>query len=699
MNRPVPIKTLVCAFVIILIIAVSFRQSPPGEVALLKGLPADAQSLCAFDSAGFAALFGSGVVTKNGFVRPANSLNFGGILDPNCKFYAWAEQMFLWATSPEPGGTGNRDRIFDSPAFFDVSPLDSNNNRTLIPHEPGMAHTMSVFSRQRGAHDLPIIVSKSGEILEVLPPAVSAKGRQLVLNASGDTVEVAGAGGGVDGLRDKAGRRIEGIRPLIPAALKGQDVVQRIQLDKTHSIFLKASGEQLETNQGEADNSVLLSQQGSLVYYSIMVNDVYAYLLTGLKTGAIVPIPDFLGRSFPHFPTNTADLAQITNLARTQGSTLVDSNALAIVLKASWVEASSLPHPEHYIRVKAVVPAYKKQNADSWTFKGTKTTTLAMVGLHVVGSMPNHPELIWATFEHYKNTPNAGYTYVNSSGSIVSMPRNTSSDDWLFSAHGAADPFNQEHMHMVSRDIQSDAPFHISASNTIRWKPFGNAANFFPNNEDPDVAYANTKIIAINNSVHRWLKPGDPRVNYNFIGATWTFDGSDGNASNGAGTKRLSNSTMETYQQGSDTLATGGTCFSCHTGDINHSSHIFSTTQPLFTLARKMADNAVSKVTAGDSARVLSNAAASGTGQDHIALYPNPANDLITVTVTTNATGNSRLTISDMQGKVLVQQQVFIQDPSTRIQVPVSQLSPGMYFVRVYTTHGRKVLAGKFVKQ
>src|SRR6187402_2340407 len=110
MNRFVPTKTLVCALGIVLIIAFSYYQalpgaasryraksnnvaiSPllasPGEVTLLKGLPDDAQSLCAFDSAGFAAFFDSGVITKNGFVKPANSLNFGGILDPNCRFYS-----------------------------------------------------------------------------------------------------------------------------------------------------------------------------------------------------------------------------------------------------------------------------------------------------------------------------------------------------------------------------------------------------------------------------------------------------------------------------------------------------------------------------------------------------------------------------------------------------------------------------------
>lgn len=719
MSRLVPAKTLVSAFVITLLIAGAYYQAlpgapsryhtiqrVPGRISTLNGLPADAQSLCAFDSAGFAALFATGKVTKNGLVRPANSLDFGGILDPNCRFYTWAEQMFLWTTSPASGRRNNPDEhIFDSPAFFDVSPPDSGNQRTLISHEPGTIHAMSVFGRQKGAHHLPIVMSKSGKIMEVLPPVFSKKGKQLVMNAGGDTVEVdkafAASGTVQPRILDRSGSRIEGIKPLIPVALKDQDIVQPIQLDNTHSIFLKASGEVLETNQGEADNSVLLSQRGSLVYYSIMVNDVYAYLLTGLKTGAIIPLPDFLGRVFPHFPTTSADLAQITGFARTNKVTLPDSNALAIVLKASWVEASSLRDPHHYIRVKAIVPVYKKANHDTWSFRGTKRTTLALVGLHVVGSMPNHPELIWATFEHYKNTPDAGYTYVNTSGTIVTMPRNTSGH-WLFCADGAGGPFNQQYMHMAGSNIESNPPFHISAGNTIRWKPFGNATDFFPGDEDPDVAYANTKIIALNNSVHRLLKKGDVRANYNFIGATWTFDGSDGNINNGAGTKRLSNTTMETYQQGNDTLSTGGTCFSCHTGDINHSSHIFANTRPLFAMAKTIADNALTpKQTTAitDSVRSKINVIAHGPGQERITLYPNPAKDLLTVTMVSGARGNSRIKICDMQGRTLVQQQVFIQDATTSIQIPVSQLPAGIYFVQLYTEQGRKVLAGKFLKQ
>src|ERR1051325_2042865 len=73
----------------------------------------------------------------DGAVKPADGIQFPN--QPNCSFYKWSEQMFLWATSPAPpsyGGGGGR--IFNSPVFYDVSPLDANHDRTLIPHSSGL---------------------------------------------------------------------------------------------------------------------------------------------------------------------------------------------------------------------------------------------------------------------------------------------------------------------------------------------------------------------------------------------------------------------------------------------------------------------------------------------------------------------------------------------------------------------------------
>ena len=66
---------------------------------------------------------------------------------PNCGFYQWSEQMFLWLTSPAPPAYGGGANIFDSPAFFDVSPPDASGNRTFLAHAPGFIHAFPLWSR------------------------------------------------------------------------------------------------------------------------------------------------------------------------------------------------------------------------------------------------------------------------------------------------------------------------------------------------------------------------------------------------------------------------------------------------------------------------------------------------------------------------------------------------------------------------
>src|SRR5271155_258377 len=95
-------------------------------------LPSDAQPLCTVPASTFATWFASGKPSVSGVVNPANSVGFSP--SGNCDFYTWAKQMFLWLTSPAPSVYGGNGLIMDSPVFYDVSPPDSNGNRTLLPH-------------------------------------------------------------------------------------------------------------------------------------------------------------------------------------------------------------------------------------------------------------------------------------------------------------------------------------------------------------------------------------------------------------------------------------------------------------------------------------------------------------------------------------------------------------------------------------
>ena len=84
----------------------------------------------------------------------------------------------------------------------------------------------------------------------------------------------------------------------------------------------------------------------------------------------------------------------------------------------------------------------------------------------------------------------------------------------------------------------------------------------------------NTQVISANAAVISQLIAGDVRRNYFQIGTTWTIGGAAPNGANEVGTNQLSNTTMETFVQGSN-------CFSCHTTNKVVVSHVYSKLKPL----------------------------------------------------------------------------------------------------------------------
>jgi hypothetical protein len=218
--------------------------------------------------------------------------------------------------------------------------------------------------------------------------------------------------------------------------------------------------------------------------------------------------------------------------------------------------------------MQAIVPTYNKSNADDWVPNGTKTITLAMVGMHIVGSTHGHPEMLWGTFEHLSNDPAAAYTYTNTSGGSTTVPQNTTGT-WVFCANGAVAPFNEMRMRMGGTNgdhIVSNLPLHIGASNILRTMPFG-----LPGSS----ATGNAEVISINGTVRSLLDAADVRRNYFHEGTTWTIFGASPTAGNQVGTNKLENSTLETFFQGNN-------CFSCHHTNTTTVSHVFNDTKPLF---------------------------------------------------------------------------------------------------------------------
>ena len=372
---------------------------------------------------------------------------------------------------------------------------------------------------------------------------------------------------------------------------------------------LTASRRKLARSDRLGGSGVLLSQAGSLVYYGIHVNEVYGYFLTGQKGG---DLPDATT-----FPRNAADLKAIQDYVKKAfpDVDLADPDTLTIELKTSWVDAATLSDASQYVQIDANVPAYTRTK-DAWTLKGTEQLTLALVGMHVVGTVQDHPEFIWATFEHVSNAPDAAYSYTNTAGKTVNQPFSSEGDFLFMAKGGTVRGANVECMHADSKgnivptlSTNSELPPMMNCSegvvpsNTLRAYPWGSPAAGVAGTQPDSVVQNNTLLLSINSSVIGQLSDGDTRKNYVQVGGIWTTTSVDAPIPNQVllsqrGSLKLSNATMETYQQGTN-------CFSCHqlSADATDSfgafglSHIYSEITPLTTAAMKKSD---AKCTAAD---------------------------------------------------------------------------------------------------
>jgi hypothetical protein len=266
---------------------------------------------------------------------------------------------------------------------------------------------------------------------------------------------------------------------------------------------------------------------------------------------------------------------------------------LTVEIKSAWVEADRLPDKASYITMFATVPTFNRNIDDTkWTRDRPMKIELALVGMHVVGSVAGHPEMIWATFEHFGNTPNAPYKYYSISGPKPKTAPQSTEGTWLFAESKTAGPFNVAHQQLVGADIcvmsmelgACGMSGKISPSDTLRTKAWGAAWNASPSPQGP-AKDSNTAIISINNSIRRMMPDGDVRKNYFLIGATWTHQGQapDAGGYNDRGARQLANTTMETFNQGPDnTIPPKSTCFNCHQSNETSVSNIFHTLRPLF---------------------------------------------------------------------------------------------------------------------
>lgn len=296
--------------------------------------------------------------------------------------------------------------------------------------------------------------------------------------------------------------------------------------------------------------SVLLDKKNRAVYYAIYIDS-----------------------SMFHFANTYADLF-VKNCR--SGSTLDPAKMKSLgydtltypvgsfEVKTSWILVSSLPSDE--------VADYYVSEA----LLNNKKTDVALLGMHIVGRVINHPEFIWATFDHANLAPTVKWPANILTDSIPDPTQILSTSDAVF--YNANLPMNAC---SITKSAGSTAPFQ-STYHLFDHGTQPEYQNILPHLRTQDSTNL-ANINMINNDVATKLNAeSGPWKNYYYFGSIWidpttsTLQPGDANigslwAANLRGSRALSNVTMETYIQALSTPPTptkSFNCFGCH-GTVN----------------------------------------------------------------------------------------------------------------------------------
>ena len=227
---------------------------------------------------------------------------------------------------------------------------------------------------------------------------------------------------------------------------------------------------------------------------------------------------------------NVTEISKLTNFP--SGST---------ELKTAWKVLDVADDKSKFITMDAMI--------------GTGTTkTLGMIGFHIAIATTNHPEFVWATFEHDTNAPDC------------IKPQTTSG--WSFaSKQCSTDLENKDILGIIN------CKFNTATEQTDPTKVTGSATEICR-----EYAYGSAKgdlkykenvndITSLNKNVEKYLKGSYAILNNYFnVGAIWVSDiTQDSIVSNQRGSLRLANTVAETEHQNVDlTAGFVSNCFGCH---------------------------------------------------------------------------------------------------------------------------------------
>lgn len=283
--------------------------------------------------------------------------------------------------------------------------------------------------------------------------------------------------------------------------------------------------DQTETAVTQAGGGVLFDQKGQVIYYEARVDQVYFDYIKDNKyydPNNIVNAP-----KGAQFPVGTLEIKISWRIAKTAAETFIAdaekrfiTNDVLIAPVTGYNENTK----KFIVDTENPIPA-----------------TVALVGMHVVGLVQGHPELVWSTFEHVDNAPALTNTPTSDPGPT---------GPWSFYSLGIDCKTGDCNQHPT--EVPLTPPYKPTEVCLVEAQGGGDTTNV-------------TNIISINKSVLDQLQ--DPVLkNYQLGGGLWTNNGElPPSPANQKGSLKLANSTLETFFQGPPpTTATLRNCFSCH---------------------------------------------------------------------------------------------------------------------------------------
>jgi hypothetical protein len=320
---------------------------------------------------------------------------------------------------------------------------------------------------------------------------------------------------------------------------------------------------------------ILIDQNGNPIYYGIHVNRAFADFIDGHQLRTKAGIVNADPRLF--FPAGVVEF------------------------KSAWQIVEAGEGSDDYITVAATVPTLS-QDPVSHEMREDRNrprpVNARLLALHVVFTLPGHPEFIWATFEHVDGegkgniAPRAAVNPARADPNNLDNHAVVSVDQGLlFKAGTTADSGNQA---IAETELLFDAAtqrFPGQQTSIYRMFPASKSNTVHP---DDAITSLNANVTALfeRATAQGTLGALDRRAHYRLVGAVWMDkpenfagniplqndetspfahepkfleslqeEGSDSEFSILAGEDRLSSTAMESFTQAPDAFPN---CFSCH---------------------------------------------------------------------------------------------------------------------------------------